>query len=216
MGWLTDHVSGTPLGYLVVLLAAGGDVLFPLIPSETVVITGGVIAADGGLHIWLLVPAAVAGAMLGDLASYVLGRHLGERVAQRLFRGDVARVRLARFEGAVRRRGALVIVLGRFVPGGRSASTFASGTVEMPLRRFLIADACAATAWALYVALLGYLGGATFQHSSWKPVAGAFVVALLVSGGVELWRRAMVRRGRVVLGEPLPETPEPRSAAGLR
>lgn len=216
MGWLTDHVSGTPLGYLVVLLAAGGDVLFPLIPSETVVITGGVIAADGGMHIWLLVPAAVAGAMLGDLASYVLGRHLGERVAQRLFRGDVARVRLARFEGAVRRRGALVIVLGRFVPGGRSASTFASGTVEMPLRRFLIADACAATAWALYVALLGYLGGATFQHNSWKPVAGAFVVALLVSGGVELWRRAMVRRGRVVLGEPLPETPEPRSAAGLR
>jgi membrane protein DedA with SNARE-associated domain len=202
VGWLTDHVSGTPLSYLVVLLAAGGDVLFPLIPSETVVITGGVVAAQGGLHLWLLVPAAVLGAMLGDLASFGLGRLVGERVAHRIFRGPQGAARLARFERALRRRGGVVIIVGRFIPGGRTASTFAAGTLEMPLRRFLLADLVAAACWSLYVALLGYLGGTAFQHSAWKPVLGAMGLAAVAAGGVEAWRRHGVRRGRdPLLGE---------------
>jgi len=41
--WLSDLVSGSPITYLVVLAAAGGDVLLPIIPSETMVFTAGVL-----------------------------------------------------------------------------------------------------------------------------------------------------------------------------
>jgi SNARE associated Golgi protein len=47
--------------------------------------------------------------------------------------------------------GVWIIVVARFIPGGRTATTYAAGTVGMPWRRFLPADAIAVALWALYV-----------------------------------------------------------------
>ncbi|MDQ3849194.1 MAG: hypothetical protein M3296_01070 [Actinomycetota bacterium] len=65
--------------------------LLPLVPSETIVITSGVVAAQGGLLIWLVVPLAAIGALVGDNVAYLLGAKLGDPVARRLWRGERAR-----------------------------------------------------------------------------------------------------------------------------
>jgi membrane protein DedA with SNARE-associated domain len=57
-------------------------------------------------------------------------------VAQRLFKGEKARGRLEWAERAIRRRGPLLVVIGRFIPGGRTASTFAAGTSIELWRRY--------------------------------------------------------------------------------
>jgi membrane protein DedA with SNARE-associated domain len=171
-------------------------VLFPLIPSETIVVAAAVIAAQGGLLIFLIVPAAALGAFLGDNIAYWLGRRVGDPVAARLFRGEKGRKRLEWAERAVSRRGGALIVVGRFIPGGRTATTFAAGTLGLDYRhRFLPADALAAVLWALYVSMLGYIGGETFQHNLLLPLAIALGVATLVTGGVEAWRRWRGRHG---------------------
>lgn len=148
------------------LVATAADVLFPLIPSETIVIAAGVIAGQGELLIVGIVPAAALGAFLGDNVAFLLGRRLGEPAAERVFRGEKARRRLEWAEGAIRRRGPLLIVVGRFISCGRTATTFGAGTLGMPYRRFALADALAAVAWALYVSLLGYLGGSSFEDNA--------------------------------------------------
>jgi membrane-associated protein len=200
--WLTDLVSGTPVTYAVVFGAAAGDVLFPVIPSETIVITASVLAAHGELAIWLIVPAAAIGAFAGDNASYLLGRRVGDPVAERLFRGEAAQGRLRWAERAVDRHGALLIMVGRFIPGGRTASTFAAGTLEMAWwPRFVLADAAAATLWSVYACALGYLGGSTFKDSVWLSLAVSLGAAALVAGLIEIWRRVQKRRGRDVLGD---------------
>jgi membrane protein DedA with SNARE-associated domain len=199
--WLTEQVSAGPITYLVVAFAAGGDVLFPLIPSETIVITASVLAAQGDLRIWLIVPAVAVGAFIGDNISYLLGRVVGDPAARRLFQGEKAGDRLQWAERAMQRRGSLLVVVGRFIPGGRTASTFAAGTLEMAYRKFVVADAAAALAWALYASMLGYLGGQTFKHSLWKPIVGSLVVAGLVTLGIEGWRRVQRSRGRDILGD---------------
>ncbi len=197
---LTDAISGRPVSYLVVLGAAGGDVLLPVIPSETIVITAGVVAAQGGLSLWLLVAAAATGAFLGDTIAYWLGRSVGEPVVERVFRGPRARARVEWARCAIREHGPGMIVTGRFIPGGRTATTFAAGTLEMPWRRFLAADACAAVAWALYASLLGHLGGSTFEGSPWKSLALSLSLACLIAIGAEGWIRAGRSRGRHVVG----------------
>ncbi len=202
--WLTHQISDSPWTYLVVFLAAGGDVLLPLIPSETVVITAGVVAAKGGLSLWLLLPVTMAGAIVGDNLAYWLGRRAGDPVLHRLMGGEQGQVRLRWAERAMRRHGAVVLIAARFIPGGRTVSTLAAGTLELPWRIMLAADAVAALLWALYVSLLGYLGGEAFRRSSWKPIAVALAGALLVSLLAELWRRRQRRRGLDVLGDPLP------------
>jgi len=201
--WLTDAASGNPISYLVVLLASGGDVLFPPVPSETLVISAGVVAAKGGLSPWIILPAAALGAFVGDNASYWLGRSAGDPLARRLFRGERGERRLAWAQRAVGRHGGVLILMGRFIPGGRTASTFAAGTLELPYARFLVADAFAALAWAVYATLLGYLGGETFSDSAWKPFVAALAVAGLITLAFEGWRRAQRRCGKDILGDPL-------------
>ncbi len=199
--WLASEVSNNPVTYLIVFAAAATDVLAPLIPSETIVIAASVLAAQGDLLIWVIVPAAALGAFLGDNVSYLLGRKVGDPLARRFFRGEKAIARVRWAEGAIRERGAFLIVIGRFIPGGRTATTFAAGTLEMPYRRFLVADGCAALVWSLYVSMLGYLGGASFEDNLWLPLLIALGVATLVAAAAEAWRRFQRRRGRDLLGE---------------
>ncbi|HEY6145748.1 MAG TPA: DedA family protein [Solirubrobacterales bacterium] len=203
--WLTHEVSQSAITYPVLSLAAATDVLLPLIPSETIVITASVLAAQGDLLIWAIVPAVAVGAFVGDNLCYWLGRKVGDPIADRVFDGDEGQARLQWAEEALLRRGAILIGIGRFIPGGRTATTFAAGTLEMPYRQFLVADAVAASLWALYVSMLGYLGGETFNDSLWMPLAASFAAAMAVGLGFEIWRRLQSRRGKDILGDELPE-----------
>jgi membrane-associated protein len=202
--WLTQEVSHSALTYPVVFLAAGTDVLFPLIPSEGIVLTASVLAAQGELLIFLIVPLVAVGAFLGDNLSYLLGRKIGDPVADRLFSSEKGQARLRWAEQALRRRGAILIGVGRFIPGGRTATTFAAGTLEMPYRSFAVADGFAAAVWALYICMLGYLGGETFKDSLWIPLVSSLACAMLVGVGFEAWRRLQRRRGKDILGDELP------------
>lgn len=208
--WLTQGVGQGAVAYPIVFIAAGTDVLFPLIPSETIVITASVLAAQGGLFIWLIVPLVAVGAFLGDNVCYWLGRKIGDPVADRFFKGEKGEARLRWAEEALRRRGPILIGVGRFIPGGRTATTFAAGTLEMPYRQFLAADAFAAALWALYISMLGYLGGETFKHNLWLPLASSLACAMAVGLGFEAWRRWQRRRGKDILGDELP----PEMSAG--
>jgi membrane-associated protein len=208
--WLTHEVGESAVTYPVVLVAATTDVLFPLIPAETIVITASVLAAQGDLLIWLIVPLVALGAFLGDNLCYLLGRKIGDPVADRLFVDEKGQARLHWAEDALRRRGAILIGVGRFIPGGRTATTFAAGTLEMPYRQFAAADGFAALLWAFYVCMLGYLGGETFRDNLWLPLSASFGCAMAVGAGFEAWRRIQRRRGKDILGDELP----PEMSAG--
>ncbi|HEV2791793.1 MAG TPA: DedA family protein [Solirubrobacterales bacterium] len=203
--WLTQEVSHSPLTYLVVFVASGLDVLLPLVPSETIVITASVLAAQGELLIWGIVPMVALGAFVGDNLCYLLGRRIGDPIADRLFDSEKGQARLLWAEEALRRRGAVLIGVGRFIPGGRTATTFAAGTLEMPYRQFVVADAFAAAIWAFYVSMLGYLGGEAFQDNLWLPLAASFACAMAVGLAFEGWRRVQGRRGKDILGDELPD-----------
>jgi membrane-associated protein len=166
--WLTQ-LQASPLTYLAVLGACALDAVLPIVPSDAVVIAASVLAVRGELWIWLVAVAAAAGGFLGDTGSYVLGRTAGAAAARRLFRSPKAKGRLTWAGEALDRHGATIIVVARFVPGGRTATTFTAGTVRLPWPSFAAADAVGATLWAAYAAGLSYVGGGTFER---RPLYG--------------------------------------------
>ena len=179
--WLTELVGGSAWSYPVIVGAVALDCVLPLAPEEATVITAGILAGNGELSIVLVLAAAMAGGFLGDNVSYLLGATVGRRVQERRFKGEKAQRRLSWARQQLRERGSVMVVAGRFIPGGRTATTFAAGTLEFPWRRFGLADALAALLWAVYASFLGYFGGATFKESLWKPLAVAAVIAALVA-----------------------------------
>ena len=189
MHWVVENVTGSSWTYAVIVLAVALDGVCPLVPGEVTTITAGVLAADGDLSVIFVFAAAFAGATIGDNATYWLGRGLGARAARRLFRSQKARDYLDRADRQLKRRGPLIIVASRFLPGGRTATTFASGTLHMEWRRFLTADIVASALWAAYATALGYFGGSTFQHSVWKPLALSIGLGLIFGIAGDIGRR---------------------------
>ena len=95
---------------------------------------------------------------------------------RRLFKGDRRR-HLDRAHRLLEERGGYLIIIGRFIPGGRTAVTFAAGSLDWPWRRFIFFDVIAGIIWASYAALLGYFGGKAFETAPWKGLLVAFAVA---------------------------------------
>jgi membrane-associated protein len=191
---LTDHVSGSPWTYAFLFGVAALDVVFPLVPSETSVILAGVLAATGDLFLGGVIVCAAAGAILGDNTAYFIGKFAGHRLVERFFKGE-RRKRIDWAEKQVEERGGYLIVVGRFIPGGRTAVTLACGLLEMRWRRFIAFDVAAGLVWAAYAALLGYIGGKTFEEQPLYGFLIAFAVALAITGAVEAHRWIRKRRG---------------------
>lgn len=193
--WLEDTVSGAWWSYFVILAVAALDAFFPLVPSETLVIIGGGLASSGALVLPLVILSAAVGAFVGDNISYGIGSLVGERTVKRWFAGEKAHRRFEWAEHQLEERGAYIIIVGRFVPGGRTAVTFSSGYIHaFPWKRFALYDAVAALIWGTYATMLGYFGGKTFENDPWKGILLAFGIAIGVAAGVEGARHLVQRR----------------------
>ncbi len=126
---IADWVSGAWWSYPLIFAVAMVDAFFPVVPSETVVIIGGNLAASGDLNLLLVILAGAVGAMIGDNISYGIGAWVGERTVKRWFSGEKSLKRLEWAERTLDERGAYIILVGRFIPGGRVAVTFSSGYI---------------------------------------------------------------------------------------
>ena len=195
VSFVTHFVTASPATYAIVLAVVAVDALLPFVQAEAVVITAAVLAAQGHLLIWLVVIAAALGGFTGDNSAYFLGRGVGCRLAGRF----LSKKRLQRAEQGIERQGGKLILVARFIPIGRTATTLAAGTLEMPWRRFVAADALAASLWAIYASVLGYAGGTSFEHSLWLPLLFAFGIAAILGGALEVYRRLQKRHGKDIL-----------------
>jgi len=128
-----------------------------IVPGETVVLVGGVVAGQGEISIVTLIALVWSCAVAGDLTSYVLGRRLGrgflERHGPRL---KITEERLQTVEGFFDRHGGPTILIGRFVGLARALAPFIAGASKMELRRFLAYDVVGAGLWSALFCLLGY------------------------------------------------------------
>jgi membrane-associated protein len=188
------------ISYLIALILPAFDAIVPVLPSESAVIALGVTTAGStDPRIALLVACAAAGAFLGDNLCYLLGRRFGPAVERRFFATPKGARTRAWAERSLERFGTQLIIVCRFIPGGRTAVTLTCGLVGYPRRRFVPATAVAAVIWALYSFLIGRLGGQAFEHNIWAGLAVAFGASIAISALVEvirrLRRRVLRRRG---------------------
>ncbi len=186
--------------YAVVFLLAMLDAILPVVPSETAVITAGVVAASGHLSLPLVVVSAMAGAMAGDNLAYLIGLRFGEPATRRFFSSEKSQKRLAWAQRQLNQRGGQLILVARFIPGGRTVVTLSAGLLRYPWRRFVAFDAVAALIWALYAAALGYFGGRAFENAAWKGLLLALGAGFAIAGLAEAVRWVLRRRR----GQPAP------------
>ncbi len=210
---LVDMLSGHGLqfGYAAVfgVLVLCGFGL-PM-PEDIVLVTGGVLAWMGsGLEqatfsnmlndpgLQGMVAAGLGGILVGDSIIFWAGRKLGARVADiPPLRRFITPARLAEAEKLIRRRGNVVVMIARFLPGLRAPTYFTVGHSKLPFWEFLLFDGAAAAVSApLWVCLGFYFGSNIGEAARHAARFGNYiligVVVVAVGLGIRWWLR---RRG---------------------
>ena len=103
------------------------------------------------------------------------------------------------------RHGTLLIVAGRYLPGGRVASGLATGSMGVSWPRFLGLDALGAGIWAVYSVFIGYLGGASFAGRPGPGLVFSFAIGLLMVAVIEVGRRLRSRHAARAVRRDDPE-----------
>lgn len=196
----------SPWLWLLLFLITMLDALIPFSPSETTVVTVAVLVSPDPQLLLLVVVVSAAGAFSGDCASHAMGRFAGPSLISRFSRGAKGQARIEWARRKVDRHAPMLLVLARYLPGGRFATGIATGGIRYPWRKFLPLDATGASIWAAYSVLIGYAGGSYFADNPGKALLLAFAIALTTVGLIEVgrrvWARSHARSEAVVLAAP--------------
>jgi membrane protein DedA with SNARE-associated domain len=192
---LVESVMFSPWLYAVLFALAAVDGFFPVVPSETSVITAGVFAAAGDPSVPLVIVAAALGAFAGDQIAFALGRRSGARFLLRARQGTRRAAAIDRAQRALHVRGGAIIIASRYFPGARTAVSMTAGAIAYEWRRFTGFGVAAALTWATYSALVGFIGGAAFEDNVFMGLLLGVALAAAIAAVAELARH-LLRRGR--------------------
>jgi membrane protein DedA with SNARE-associated domain len=189
------------------LVLAGALAAATLVSEDLTCLAAGGLVSQDALPFAAAVAGCFVGILAGDVALFLCGRWLGPGV---LARAPVAWVvdaeRVADAARWLQRRGAVVILASRFLPGARLPTYFASGALGMGLGRFALWFAVAGLLWTpAVVGLAAGVGGGLArvsgigERSPWLltgVVAAAWLV-LALAKSLATWRSRALLRGRL-------------------
>jgi membrane protein DedA with SNARE-associated domain len=184
------------LAYLTLFLAAlleAVPIVGSVIPGSTIILALSALIPSGELRLEWVLPAAIAGALIGDGSAFWVGHRSQSEILSSWPMSSYPRV-VSQSEAFFRRWGALAVFFARFVPPIRAFVPITAGALGMAPLRFYAVNVPAILLWApahvlpgvLAVSLLERYGdlvgvGAGAKHY-WMPlvVGGALILALAV------------------------------------
>ena len=181
--------GGTLMVCVIVFVETGMFVGF-FLPGDSLLVTAGVFAGAGKLHLaWLLslvTLCAIAGDQLGYFIGWKAGPSLFRREDSRFFK----KRHLTRAHEFYERYGGKTIILARFVPIIRTFCPPVAGAAGMKYSRYLIYDIIGGICWVWGMILLGFTIGKSDPHidKHIHYVIAAVIVVSLLPAAYHAWK----------------------------
>lgn len=218
MGHFIDRLLASasgPLVYLLVFLVPALEAsLFVgfVLPGETAVLLGGVLASRRQVSLTGVLAVAIAGAIIGDSIGYVVGRRFGAPLRWSRLGDIVGERRWQAAEDFLRRRGGPSVFLGRWTALLRALVPAAAGMAKLPYRTFAIWNVAGGVLWATAIVLAGYAAGDAYKRL--ERYLGRGALALLAVIVIGLVVRHFVARRRHAAKTDTHSAREPRPDQG--
>ncbi len=171
-------------GYVVVLFAAALEAvpLFGLfVPGMMIVVAGGFMAKLGILDIGDMIVIASIGAIVGDLAGYLLGKKYGVSFLDKY--GKYFFFRKEQFEKVkklIDNHTGKSLIIGRFNFLTRSFAPFIAGSTHTSFGKFLLFNVIGGIAWAIIFVMVGFIFGQSYEVAS-RYIGEFITVAIIAS-----------------------------------
>lgn len=187
--------GGTLLVCSIVFAETGLFVGF-FLPGDSLLVTAGVFAAAGHLHLsWLLSLVALC-AIAGDQLGYWIGRKAGEGLYRRQDSLIFKKRHLQEAHEFYERHGAKTVIIARFVPIIRTFCPPVAGAAKMTYKRYLLFDVAGGILWVWGMVLVGYTLGRIVSNVDSKIhyIIAAVIVASFIPAAYHAWKSKKKRR----------------------
>jgi membrane protein DedA with SNARE-associated domain len=192
-------------GYVVLFVWVALEQGGAPIPAVPVLLAAGALAATNQMHLALILAASLVASLVSDAGWYALGRRRGPRILHLLCRISLEPDSCVReTENLFARRGAVSLLLAKFIPGVSTVAPPLAGMIRMPLGRFLFFDGVGALLWAGVFTGLGVLFSAQLEQLAMLVTAMSWWLLAILAAGLGAYlawkvaaRRRFLRRLRI-------------------
>jgi membrane-associated protein len=145
----------------------------------------------------------LAATVAGDQLGYLIGRRYGPTVFSRPDSREFRRENAERAEAFFARRGALAVILGRFVPVVRTFVPVVASIGRMPRRTFASLNLVGALTWAVGIMTVGYFfGGIAFVAAHIELITIAIAGLSVIPAALEVLPRRQGASTTATSAEP--------------
>jgi len=144
---------------MIIVFAETGLLVGFFLPGDSLLITAGLISAQGYLDIYILNITLIIAAIVGDQVGYVFGRKSGPRIFSRDKSIFFAKDHLIKANQFYVKYGGRAIIYARFVPFARTFAPIIAGVANMNYRKFVSYNIVGGILWVTSMTLLGYFFG---------------------------------------------------------
>lgn len=190
-------------GYWAIFLGILLENLGIPLPGETVTLVGGFLAGSKELNYWLVLTDATAGAVIGGICGYWIGRIGGWSLLVRL--GNLFRIseaRLLSIKEQFSENAGKAVFFGRFFALLRIFSAPLAGIVEMSFGKFLIYNVVGAITWGSVMVTLAFFAGRLVsleQLVAWVTQFALLALLILVAViAIPIWLESRGKGGEEI------------------
>ena len=145
--------------FLIVFAETGliiASFLMPFLPGDALIFTIGLLAQEGSLNIYLVIPLLIFAAILGDNVNYYVGKRFGDYIMNSEKDFFIKKKHLEKAKDSFDKNGKNSIIISRFVPVIRTIVPFLCGSTKVKYSTFLSFSMIGAFLWVGVIGLLGY------------------------------------------------------------
>jgi len=192
-------------GYGLVLVIVLAESIGLPVPAALGLVAAGAAARSHVLRVPLVLAAALAGTVLGDILLFWLGRYSGWALLGFLCRLSVSpETCILRSAESFYKRGKLTLAFAKFVPGINTMAPPLAGSMRMRFGQFLQFDLLGALLYTSTYVGLGYLGRDFLRaitqgvETAGHAVGEVLLVAAVVYAAYRIWLFQKFRLDRVM------------------
>ncbi|PIE44097.1 MAG: phosphoesterase [Gammaproteobacteria bacterium] len=166
--WLESNPEWLGTAIFLIALVESFAIAGILVPGVALLFIAATLAGTGTLSLQNALTCAFFGAIIGDGASYLIGRYFKQRIPS-LWPFNRYPQALVMGETFFNRHGGKSVVLGRFIGPVRPVVPLIAGMLDMGKTRYFTFNLLSAVAWAPFYILPGYMVGASVQSDIQLP-----------------------------------------------
>lgn len=162
-------------GYFGIFLLIVVENIFPPIPSEVILVFGGVLTTYTRLKVFWVIFYSTLGSLVGAYFLYIIGSLLNKERLKRIVEGKIGKALRLKSEDIessdswFQKKGYKAVFYCRFVPIVRSLISIPAGMSQMPIFKFSIYTMIGTIIWNTILVNLG-----SFVGDNWQVIVSFF------------------------------------------